>query len=187
MVGNMDLLAYVMVGLFFAVLLWSVRDTRRTSEAVRDASEWHQEGVVEALDRIVEAMAALNDMAGVRDTLDTLSAQQLDLFAKVQRLDEGLDALPHKWDEMYARVRRTEERARGSVRRAMEELEDAGLRSGELEGTLEEIRQLYGDRGEEGGVRPVRPGMEPGANGDVSAPDPETELIRARNARVFGG
>lgn len=66
------------------------------------------------------------------DRLDGLESRTGELIDAHVELAAKVDQLPHTWDEMHNKVRRVEERTRGAVRRAMAELEENGLESGEL-------------------------------------------------------
>jgi len=149
--------------------------------AIKDLGATVQATVGGDLATAAEALCRIEEGLPATDRLDGIEARQAELVEELVRLDAVCDSLPVRWEEMYAKVRRTEERARGAVRRAMEELEEAGLRSGELEGTLEDLRREYGSGSPAGGVQPVPQGV-----GSLP-PATEAEALKAlRNARVFG-
>lgn len=157
------------------VVLWGI------AHLTRAFRQFHGE-VIGQSETLTDLVGNIGDQLGALHRLDSLEARQHELVEEFTRLDAVCDSLPVRWEEMYAKVRRTEERARGSVRRALEELEEAGLRSGELEGTLEEIRREYGERSEPSGVQPVRENL--GSNG---ADEPPPSLNQLALRVKYGG
>jgi len=169
--GPDDLVLTAAVAVAALAVTWALLGIQA---AIRHIIEGDLLSLVEAVENVGEALPAAQRLEGIE-------ARQAELVEELVRLDTVCDSLPVRWEEMYAKVRRTEERARGSVRRALEELEEAGLRSGELEGTLEELRREYGTGGENGGVQQVSEGM-----GNVPPESGSPSLIDLRNQRVFG-
>lgn len=149
--------------------------------AIKDLAASFQRAIGGDLASVGEALWDIHGRMPTAERLDGIEARQAELVEELVRLDTVTESLPIRWEEMYQKVRRTEERARGSVRRAMEELEEAGLRSGELEGTLEDLRREYGDGGADGAVRPLPAGV-----GNVPAPARAPTLTELRNRRLFG-
>jgi ABC-type transporter Mla subunit MlaD len=111
-----------------------------------------------------------------RDELDAIHAQLADVIGDLVALQAKADQLPQTWEEMHAKVRRTEERTRGAVRRARKELEESGFRSEELDGTWAELQPLDADGSGGEGLQPMHNGV-----GHVPAPveGPQIEPWRA--------
>lgn len=97
-------------------------------------------------------------------------------ITRVTDLEDAVDRLPSKWDEMVALARRAEERNRGIVRGALEELEEAGYEHAGVEAAAQELRLRDGDGGSSGGVSPVRREVDSVSQGaPEAAPDPERD------------
>jgi len=101
------------------------------------------------------------------------------LSLTVAKLGIEMDSLPKKWDDIKRDARRIEERTRGRIRRAQQELEDGGDPAGieyegEASGTLAEDG--------EGAARvprmPARMEGGPGRAPATPAPNPVDELRR---------
>lgn len=101
------------------------------------------------------------------DRLEALEAAHHEFIASHVELAEKVDRLPHTWEEMHHKVRRTEERTRGAVRRAMAELEENGLESPELTEIGHQLRVEDGGGSNGGGMSPMPTGM-----GDVPPAQP---------------
>lgn len=137
-----------------------------TALAVVWLAGWGIARLERALDRV---------QAGVRDLpwdrIDALDGVVQKLVTTCTKLEADVDRLPHTWEEMHNKVRRTEERTRGAVRRAMAELEENGLQSPELNGIAHDLRLGDGE-GSEGGRVPSVPG---GVGGVSPASPPAAE------------
>ena len=100
------------------------------------------------------------------DRLESLEASHAEFVGALVELDAKVDKLPHTWEEMHHKVRRTEERTRGAVRRAMEELEENGLESAELNEIGSQLRLGDGNGSGPNGMHPMSTqvgGIPPGA------------------------
>jgi len=111
--------------------------------------------------RGMEALAGIQ--AAIREgnagEIDGLTQDLRDLVTDFVELRAEVDRLPSTWQEMEHKVRRTEERTRGAVRRAMAELEESGLSSPELEGAWNDLRPVDAPGSNGDGVQPVPTGM----------------------------
>jgi hypothetical protein len=133
-----------------------------------------------ALSGIQEAIRAFP-----RQELDSLQAEVAELAASHAELFAKADQLPVTWEEMLRKVRRTEERTRGAVRRARQELEEAGFQSEELEGAWGDLQPLDGTGSETGGLQPLSNGV--GSVPQNPSPQPEPDFRSLALARKYGG
>jgi len=109
----------------------------------------------------------IEDLRGIQEAIregntgrvDSLSGIVEDLGAAVVKLEAEVDQLPHTWNEMHNKVRRVEERTRGAVRRAMQELEENGVESAELTEIGSQLRLGDGNGGPPSGMQPMPEGM----------------------------
>ena len=109
----------------------------------------------------------------------------LQLERRLTAIEEQLDRLPSKWQDIKREAKSYYERARHHVRRTQAELEERGLRDPELDGLDRELRLVHGDGGGAQGVPAVSPGVEAGP-APQQAPAFE-DYLTAANRRKFGG
>ena len=132
----------VLLLLLIALSVASIQATRRTNRVI-------QEGV-EALHDSLKAPWGIEDER------------------RIIALEDAIDRLPQKWEEIKAEARRSEQRARDHARSARKELEERGFESPGLEAVAQELRLVDGEGGDGEGMQPMRPPMEAG-----QPPEPE--------------
>lgn len=103
------------------------------------------------------------------------------LDKRVTKLEELVDALPVKWEEMLKHAQRSESRVRAVVRRARQEFAENGLLSPETEAAAEELRDGDGETGDVEQLLALRRAVE--ANQGQAEPDWEQVTRLAK----FGG
>lgn len=135
------------------------------------------------------AVISLRDtLAGLRALLAPihrlLEASPSQLSSDVQKqlrdLEDLVDRLPQRWEllkeeanAIFNRARAAEERTRGAVNRARQELADRGLLDDGIEEQARELRLLDGGGSEEEGMPAMHQGMADG--GQPVQPRPMTE------------
>lgn len=146
--------------------------------AVMGALVWSARVIGGHLERLQEAIKGYPV-----DRLETLEAAHHEFIDAHVELAAKVDQLPHTWEEMHHKVRRTEERTRGAVRRAMAELEENGLESAELNEIGRQLRLEDAPGSNGSGVPDVPTGM-----GTVPTPQAPPDDWRARTlAYKYGG
>ncbi len=121
----------------------------------------------------------------IADALETNTVDNgLNLERRLTAMEEGLDALPRKWDEINDKAKSHYERARHHVRRTKAELEARGFTDPEIDSLDGELRLIHGGGGEDEGVRAVHEDVV-----RPQAPIEPTEIdhIALGNERKFGG
>lgn len=118
--------------------------------------------------------AILDSLVGIRTSLEHLHQASSDVVAPAQpAVDEALEArirnledlverLPQRWEDIRHEVERRENRARHHVRRVREKLEEHGLEDAAIEDLADELGIEDGSGSSAEGVRLVPPDMEIG-------------------------
>jgi hypothetical protein len=74
---------------------------------------------------------------------------------EIRDLEDLVDRLPQRWEEIQRESARLDARARYAVQRTRKELEERGLADERLDELDTELRLIDGDRGGDGPVRAV--------------------------------
>lgn len=147
--------AVALLGL--GVVSWPLWVLSRDLRDIRDHRERSQAAFLGVAQSIADTMGD-----APFDRIESVESRQADLLAQVVELASKVDVLPHTWEEMYHKVRRTEERTRGAVKRARSQLQAAGLDPDEeLEGTWASLQPGDGAGSPGSGVPTVPEGMGP--------------------------
>lgn len=104
-----------------------------------------------------------------------------DVARRVRDLEHQVDLLPQRWEEMVKEAKRAEARSRAAARRALEELEEHGLRDPNLDEVAGELRLLDGSGVDRRAVQPVRREVE-----EVPAQPQEEDWETLTKARKYG-
>ena len=104
---------------------------------------------------------------------------------RLLEVEEAVDLLPRKWEEIKRDAKSLYGRASHHVGRAREELEARGLRDPELDELDGQLRLIDGGRSEVGGLREVPEGVEARKEGDGQAA--ADDYLSIANRRKFGG
>jgi len=84
---------------------------------------------------------------------------------RLRDLEDQVERLPRKWEQIKREAAAAETRARNHIRRAQSELADRGFEDPGIDQLAQELRVHDGDGSENGGVQPLRSGMEGGGDG----------------------
>jgi len=97
-------------------------------------------------------------------------------------LEDAVDRLPKKWEEMVRAASAAEARARGHIKRAQKELEERGLSDEGIDQLGHELRVVDEDGGPGDGVQRLHESVDPGPEDDTSdgANENWRELARLR-------
>ncbi len=152
---------------------WTVRIILRELRQSREESRAHQEAFL----AVAESIAATEPGVPV-ERVETQDERIAEIIGEMVALASKVDILPHTWEEMFHKVRRTEERTRGAVKRARQQLANAGLDPDEeLEGTWAGLQSPDGVGGDEGGMPSVPEGV---GNGAATPEDFRTLALRRK-------
>jgi hypothetical protein len=100
------------------------------------------------------------------------------------QLEQLVDVLPQKWEEMVKQAKRSEDRARAVVKRAQDQLAEAGYEHPGIEAEASELRRIHGDDSDPEQLQLVPERMDRLPEG---APyDPDEAWERATKARKYG-
>jgi len=93
---------------------------------------------------------------------------------RLVELEDLVDRLPKKWEDVKREAAAAEARARSHIRRAQKELEERGFEDPGVDQLAHELHVVDGDGGPDDGVRSVRGEVESvaGPPGEHVAPDP---------------
>lgn len=88
-----------------------------------------------------------------------------DLKGRLRDVEDLVERLPKKWEDIKREAAAAETRSRNHIRRAQKELEERGFEDPGIDQLAHELRVHDGDGSENGGVRPLREGMDGSAEG----------------------
>ncbi len=88
-----------------------------------------------------------------------------DLKGRLRDVEDLVDRLPKKWEDIKREAAAAETRSRNHIRRAQKELEERGFEDPGIDQLAQELRVHDGDGSEDGGVQPLRSGVESGGDG----------------------
>ena len=126
----------------------------------------------------------LTAIQGLSEHLSTLADAPEKAFSiRLLDLEDSVERLPRKWEDIKREALAAESRARAHIKRAQKELDERGLSDPGVDQLGRELSLLDGDGGEEGGVSPVPQALADPPAGDAG---PEDWAEVARN-RKFGG
>lgn len=127
----------------------------------------------------------LVELSALRTAVEQQGVQPaVELERRLTAIEEGLDRLPSKWEDIKREAKSYYERARHHVRRTEAELEERGLRDPELADLSREFRLIHGDGGDPEGLPTVRPNVE---SDQPPTPPTEADWLTLANERKFGG
>lgn len=126
---------------------------------------------------------------GIRDVLEGLSDGPERVFRdRFNDLEDIVERLPKKWEDIKREAAAAESRARYHVGRAREELEERGLTHPGLEDMADQLQLIDGGGGPGEGVQPMRSEVESVPRQDQRSHDPDDgDWERAALTRKFGG
>lgn len=112
----------------------------------------------------VRALAVFGDLSaaltGIWETLaQGLDASEGSVRQEIRDLEDLVDRLPQRWEEIQRESARLDARARYAVQRTRKELEERGLADERLDELDTELRLIDGDRGGVGPMREVPGGV----------------------------
>ena len=79
---------------------------------------------------------------------------------RLLEVEDGLERLPKKWDDIKRAAEACESRARSHTKRALKELEEHGYSDPGVSQMAGELQLLNGEPSEPSGVQPLRDGVE---------------------------
>ncbi len=109
-----------------------------------------------------------------------------DQEARFRDLEDLVDRLPQRWEEIKREASRLDGRARYAVSRAREELEERGLSDERLEDLGRELQLVDGGGSEDGGMQPMRESLAAAPQADFFQPQEDDWNAAARRVK-FGG
>jgi len=139
-------------------------------------------------------LAALRLFGDVRGILDRTRAimegayrvDEKGLEARFRDLEDLVDRLPQRWEDIKREAARLDARARYAVGRSREELASRGLTDERLDELGAELRILDGEGSEESGVLPMRGAME-SVPAPAQQPPSAGDWQSLARARKWGG
>ncbi len=139
-------------------------------------------GTIIVLGRAV--VAVLRDLfrttdAGWRGLREAFEDDVKTVRAEMRDLEDMVDRLPRRWEEIKSEAGRLDSRARYAVKRVREELSERGLTDDRIEELGHELQLVDGSGGGEEEVPAVRPDVE----GEPAAND----WRALAHARKYGG
>jgi 3-oxoacyl-(acyl-carrier-protein) synthase len=139
----------------------------------------------------LSAVGRLGDLAlGLGAIVRVLEAayrvDETSLEQRFRDLEDLVDRLPQRWEEIKREASRLDARARYAVGRTREELEARGLADERLDDLDRELRVVDGSGSGEGGVQPLRQTVESVPRQDPQPEQPRPEWEQRALARKFG-
>ena len=138
---------------------------------------------------LLHVLGELSTVLGAihRQLEESFSGGAEDVETRFRDLEDLVDRLPQRWEEIKREASRLDGRARYAVTRAREELAERGLADERLEDLGRELQLVDGGGSPDGGVQPVREGVESVPQPDLFSPQPEPDWQSAARAVKFGG
>jgi len=118
-----------------------------------------------ALRRFEDHSSTMRDIYGVLESIK--DGPEVPFERRLTVLEELVDMLPLKWEEIQRTALGAEARARAHIKRVQKELASLGLEDPGLDRAASELRTIDDNGGEEESVRLVPGGVE----ADISPPD----------------
>jgi len=126
----------------------------------------------------------LTAIQGLREHLSTLAEAPEKAFSvRLLDLEDSVERLPRKWEDIKREALAAEARARAHIKRAQKELSERGLTDPGVDQLGRELSLVDGNGGENEGMPPVPQDVAVAASVDVG-PQDWRELTRNRK---FGG
>lgn len=150
--------------------------------AVIGGAAWRLILALEGVQAAIRAVSEAVEPGTEPSWMDRVDAQD----ATIRNLEWLVDQLPQRWDEVVKLAKRSEERSRGTVKRALEELERAGYEHSGLEAEATELRLRDGGGSQGDGVYPMRASMEahPAERQAVAPPPNPPPPVEAEDWRI---